>query len=164
LCALIGERLDVDPRDVGAYVVGEHGDSQVPVWSEAHVGGVPLGEVDRGGGPLTPEDMADIAGRTREAGPAVAERKGATYYAVAAGLVRIARAVLRDERSVLSVSTVIDDYPGLDGRNVALSLPTVLGRGGVESVLRLSLDDGEREALKRSAGVLEEAVSQLEIA
>lgn len=163
LCSLLGERLEVDPRDVSAVVVGEHGDSQVPLWSAAHVGGVPIRDVELGGGPLTRDDLVDIERRTREAGQAIAERKGATYYAVAAGLVRIARAVLRNERSVLSVSTVMANYPGLEGRNVALSLPSIVGRDGVESVLRLTFEPSEREALQHSASVIERAISKIDI-
>lgn len=158
--ALLGQHLGVDPNDVQAFIVGEHGDSQVPVWSSANVAGMPLAAVAAAHG--LPADQAAfnvIADQTRDAGPAVAERKGATYYGVAAGLLRLTEAILRDERAVLSVSTVIKDDDDVNG--VALSLPSVVGRNGVERVLRLPLSDEERGGLRRSAEVLKETAAKL---
>jgi L-lactate dehydrogenase len=154
--ALIGRHVGVDPRSVHAYVVGEHGDSEVPVWSSANVGGMPLAAFCAAAG--VPYDAAvreEIGRATREAGAEVAERKGATYYAVAAGLLRIVEAVLRDQTTVLSVSTRVDGPHGL--RGATLSLPTVVTRDGATRVLETELDAGELAALRRSAEVLGEA-------
>lgn len=160
LRALLGRHLDIDPRDVDAFVIGEHGDSQVPVWSGAGVAGLPLERfADSVGQPLDHAARDDIARQTREAGPAVAERKGATYYAVAAGLLRITEAILRDERGLLTVSTVHAGDGPLGG--VALSLPSVVGREGVAAVLPPDLDPVEEAALARSAQVLREANDRL---
>lgn len=156
LRSLLGRQLSLDPRDVDAFVVGEHGDSQVPVWSGASVAGVPLDQVaERQGAVLDAAARAEIARQTREAGAAVAEHKGATYYGVAAGLLRITEAILRDERALLTVSTVHTENGPLGG--VALSLPSVVGRDGVTSTIPPALDDAERAALARSAGVLRDA-------
>jgi L-lactate dehydrogenase len=156
---LIGQHAGVDPRSVHAYVVGEHGDSEVPVWSSANVGGMPLAAFCAAGGVPYDAAMRESIGRTtREAGPAVAHRKGATYYAVAAGLLRIVEAVLRDQTTVLSVSTRIDGPHGLHG--VTLSLPAVVTREGVTRELETELDAAERAALHRSAEVLAEAAAR----
>jgi L-lactate dehydrogenase len=156
---LIGQHAGVDPRSVHAYVVGEHGDSEVPVWSSANVGGMPLAAFCAAGGVPYDAAMRESIGRTtREAGPAVAHRKGATYYAVAAGLLRIVEAVLRDQTTVLSVSTRIDGPHGLHG--VTLSLPAVVTREGVTRVLETELDAAERAALHRSAEVLAGAAAR----
>ena len=162
LRALLGQHLGLDPRSVDAYVIGEHGDSQVPIWSSANVAGMRLVDfVAANGGSHDQNVLDEIARETRDAGPAVAERKGATYYGVAAGMLRITEAILRDERALLTVSSVIAGYEGLD--DVALSLPSVIGRDGVERVIRLQLSDDERRSLARSAEILKETIGQLEL-
>ncbi len=163
LRALLGTHVGVDPRDVQADVVGEHGDSQVAVWSRATVGGVPLRDFAAAAGhPIDRATLDGLAERTRTAGAAVAERKGFTAYGVAAGLLRITEAVLGDQRAVLSVSTSLDPRVGLG--DVALSLPSVVGRAGVELVLPPVLAAGEWAALERSAALLRETSARLGIA
>ena len=160
LRALLGQHVGVDPQAVEARVIGEHGDSQVPVWSLAAVAGIPLTVFGNATGVATDAaTLEEIASQTRKAGPAVAERKGATYYGVAAGLVRITEAVLRNEHAVLTVSTVVDGYQGVD--DVALSVPCVVGRSGIERTVALPLSDAEAAAFRRSADVLREAIGQL---
>ena len=141
---LLGERYGVDPRNVHAFIVGEHGDSEVALWSRAHIAGMPIGE-----------QHEDIFRQTRDAAYHIIERKGATYYAVAAGLLRIVESIVRDQHSVLTVSTLIDGLYGI--HDVCLSLPAVLGRGGVERLLELELAADELRALQRSADVLRKA-------
>ncbi len=161
LRAQLGERLGVDPRDVRVDVIGEHGESQVALWSGAEVGGVSLDRFAAAVGvPLGDAERETIARATRQAGPAIAERKGATYYGVAAGMLRITEAVLRDERSLLTVSSVVAGFdPEIDG--VALSLPAVVGRGGVERVMAPAMAEGELAAVRRSGAVLREAQAAL---
>ena len=160
LRSLLGQHVGVDPQAVEARVIGEHGDSQVPVWSLAAVAGIPLTAFGNATGVATDAaTLEGIASQTRKAGPAVAERKGATYYGVAAGLVRITEAVLRDEHAVLTVSTVVDGYQGVD--DVALSVPCVVGRSGIERTVALPLSDAEAAAFRHSADVLREAIRQL---
>lgn len=160
LRALVGQHLSIDPRDVDALIVGEHGDSQVPVWSGAGVAGVPLAAfAEQIGVQLGKTERDDLARRTREAGPDVAEHKGATFYAVATGLLRIAEAILRDERALLTVSTVHEEDGPLS--NVACSLPSIVGRDGVASVIRPDLDPTESAALERSAAILRDANGRL---
>jgi L-lactate dehydrogenase len=153
----LGDHFGVDPRSVHAFIIGEHGDSEVPVWSSANVAGVGLTELAAARGiPFGPEERRRIFADTRDAAYAIIDRKGATYYAVAAALLRIIEAVVRDQRTVLSVSSLVGGKPyGFDG--VCLSLPSIVGSRGVEHVLPLGLDAGEGEALRRSAGVVREA-------
>jgi L-lactate dehydrogenase len=99
--------------------------------------------------------------QTRDAAYRIIERKGATYYAVAAGLIRITQAILRDQKTVLSVSSLIHDYQGLN--DVCFSLPTVVDRGGIEKVLRLKLDETEIAKLRRSAEILKQTIASLHL-
>ena len=150
---LLSQHFDVDARSVHAYIIGEHGDSEVPVWSLANIAGMRLAEFCKAQGILyDAAAMENIFLQTRDAAYRIIERKGATYYAVASGLMQITQAILRDQSSVLSVSSLMDDYYGIG--NVCLSLPTVIDRGGVEKVLRLQLSAEEVEKLRHSAQVL----------
>lgn len=159
---LLSQHFGVDPRSVHAYIIGEHGDSEVPLWSLANIAGMRLPAF------CTAHELAcdqaamdDIFRQTRDAAYHIIERKGATYYAVAAGLMRIVETILRDQSTVLSVSSLIEDYYGVD--DVCLSLPTVVNRGGVERVLRLELSPQEVEGLRQSARVLRETLAQLNL-
>lgn len=150
---LLSEHFAVDARSVHAYIVGEHGDSEVPVWSLANIAGMRLPEFCRAQGIAYDQAAMDsIFIQTRDAAYRIIERKGATFYAVAAGLMSITQAILRDQRSVLSVSSLIHDYYELN--DVCFSLPTVVSSGGVERVLRLELSQDEITKLKHSAEVL----------
>lgn len=159
---LLSEHFGVDARSVHAFIIGEHGDSEVPVWSSANIAGMRLPQFCQANGiPYDPRVMEEIFLQTRDAAYRIIERKGATYYAVAAGLMRITQAILRDQSTVLSVSSLIRDYQGLN--DVCFSLPTVIDRGGVEKVLRLELDDEEAGQLRRSAEVLRRTIQSLEL-
>jgi L-lactate dehydrogenase len=148
---LLGERLGLDPRNVHAHIIGEHGDSEVPVWSLANVVGMELDEYCRRlGCELGEEARVQMAQQVRDAAYEIIERKGATYYAVAMGLLRIVESILRDQHTVLSVSSLVPGYYGIE--DVYLSLPAVIGRAGVESVVYLPLDEGETEALRVGGG------------
>jgi L-lactate dehydrogenase len=158
---LLSEHFGVDARSVHAYVIGEHGDSEVPVWSLANIAGMRLPEFCRAQGLACDQTTMDrIFARTRDAAYQIIERKGATFYAVAAGLMSITQAVLRDQRSVLSVSSLISDYYGLS--DVCFSLPTVVSGSGVERVLRLELSQDEITKLKHSAELLRSTLQTID--
>lgn len=151
--ALLGQHYGVDPRSVHAYIIGEHGDSEVPVWSLAHIAGMKLADFCRLNNMACDQSaLDDIFERTRNAAYEIIDRKGATYYAIATGLLRIVEAIARDQNTVLSVSSLITDYYGIS--DICLSLPTVVDRGGAERVLRLELSDEEVALLRASADVL----------
>ncbi len=152
----LATHFGVDARSVHAFIVGEHGDSEVPVWSSANIAGMPLDEYAEAIGRRYDEaTREEIFRHTRDAAYEIIERKGATYYAVAAGLLRIVEAIVRDQRTVLSVSTLVRPAHGYAGvRDVYLSVPCVVDRGGVAGVLTLGLADDEAAALRHSADVL----------
>jgi len=159
---LLSQQLGVDARSVHAYIIGEHGDSEVPVWSLANIAGMRLPEFYRAQGIVYDrQELEEIFRLTRDAAYRIIERKGATYYAVSAGLMRITQAILRNQRTVLSVSSLISDYYGLN--DVCFSLPTVVDRGGVEQVLRLKLDSVEIDKLQASAKVLKNVIESLHL-
>jgi L-lactate dehydrogenase len=158
---LLAEHYGVDPRSVHAHIIGEHGDSEVPVWSSANIAGMPLADFGASTGiGHDPGGLERIFDATRDAAYQIIERKGATYYAVAAGLVRIVEAILRDQKTVLSVSSLIGDYYGID--DIYLSVPAIVGRKGIEHTLRLGLSAEEASGLRRSADVLRTTMAELE--
>jgi L-lactate dehydrogenase len=148
---VIGRVVNVDPRSVHAHVVGEHGDSEVVVWSAARVGGVRLRDWrgwDRDGEPALAEEV-------RRAAYELIRRKGATNHAIGLVTADLLRCIVRDERRVLTVSRIQDGALGL--RAVALSLPAVVGAQGAADVIEPELSADEQERLQQSAGVLREA-------
>ncbi|MCY0147358.1 L-lactate dehydrogenase [Hoeflea sp. G2-23] len=161
LRSLLGDHLGIAPNSVHAYVLGEHGDSEVPVWSSAMAGSVPIASFARQiGRPLDEVARTRIADQVRGAAYTIIEGKGATWYGIGAGLARIVRSITDNERTVLSVSQVSDEIEGV--RDIALSLPRIIGRQGVLATLMPELDEAERAALKRSAEVISGFTSKLE--
>jgi L-lactate dehydrogenase len=151
--SLLGVHLGVSPRSIHAYVLGEHGDSQVAVWSSARAGGLPIADFGaQVGAPLTEAVRSQIEERTRNAASTIVRGKGSTYYGIGAGLVRIIGAVRQNEQAVISVSIVTREVEGV--RDVALSIPRVVGRDGIAADLYPDLGPGERAALHRSAALL----------
>lgn len=151
----------VDTRNIHAYVLGEHGDTEFVAWSRAHVAGTPLAEYYAHvlGRPLDEKTKSSLARHVREAAYDVIDKKGATYYAVALALNRTCRAILRGERSVLTVSTRVDGIYGVP--DVCLSIPCVVGRGGVERKIPFHLDDEEVKNWQKSAGAMEKFTRSL---
>lgn len=160
--SLLGVHLKISPRSVHAYVLGEHGDSQVLAWSCARAGTVPIAAFGaQVGAPITQAVREDIDSRTRNAAYTIIKGKGSTYYGIGAGLARIVGAIRQDEQAVLSVSTVTAMVEGV--REVALSVPRVIGRNGVTADLFPDLDAQEHEALHRSAVRLRELVDTVRL-
>ena len=157
---LLSQHFDVDARSVHGFIVGEHGDSEVPVWSLTNIAGMRLPEYAKhNNANCSQEQMNQIFTQTRDAAYQIIELKGATFYAIAAGLMRITEAILRDQSTVLSVSSLVNGLYGIE--DVYLSLPTVLHRGGVERVIHLELSEDEETKLKNSARVLHETIAGL---
>ncbi|WP_433874719.1 L-lactate dehydrogenase [Sinomonas atrocyanea] len=158
---LLGERAKVSRSSVHAYIVGEHGDTEFPLWACATIGGVPLRDwaADGGGKAFSPESLEELAQEVRTAAYRVIEGKGATNYAIGLSAARIVEAVLGREDAVLPVSTVLSGQYDIDG--VALSLPSVVGAGGVRRVLEVPMDDGELARLARSAEALRASAGSL---
>ena len=153
---LLAAHLGISPTYIDARVLGEHGDSEVLHWSGAAAGNLPVVEVARQmGRRLAEADRSRIDTAVRRAADAIIKGKGATWFGVGAGLARIAQAIEDDERALLTCSMLTPECQGV--RDVALSLPRVLGAAGVVKTFMPDLDAGERAALKRSAEILKEA-------
>ncbi len=153
---LLAEHLGLAPHSVHAYVLGEHGDSEVLAWSSGKIGGVPVIEfAEQMGRRITDDVKARIDDGVRRAAYRIIEGKGATYYGIGAGIARIAKAIRDDEGAVLTLSNI----EGING--VSLSLPRVLKAKGIEATIQPMLSNEEEEALKRSAEILKEAAAEL---
>ena len=153
---ILGTELHIDPHSIHAHVVGEHGDSEVVLWSSASVGGTPL----RRWAGWTGDRERPIAEQVRTAAYEIIRRKGATNHAIGLVTAALLRSALRDERRVLTVSRVQTGALGV--RDVALSLPTVVDASGAASVIEPELDGAERAALERSAAVLRKAIASID--
>jgi L-lactate dehydrogenase len=157
---LLGMHCRVDPHHVHAYVLGEHGDSEVLTWSLATVGGMPLSAFARLRGVTVPEPVRqDIDGKVRRAAYTIIGGKGATYYGIGSALARILDVILHDQRSILTVCTPAADVAGV--RDVTVSLPRLLGGQGVLETFPLPLNEEESTRLRDSAGVIRRALDEL---
>jgi L-lactate dehydrogenase len=168
--SLLGRKLGVDARHVHAYVLGEHGDSEVFNWSQVSIGGMPLSSFPKTAGceRIGAEEKAEIEDMVRGAANRIIEGKKATYYGIGSALARIAESILHDERSIYTVSAPIrgDVCDSADSglgeyKGVTLSLPRLVGGGGVLQTMEPSLDDRERDALWASARVIREATASI---
>lgn len=158
---LLSSYLNVDSRSVHATIIGEHGDSELAVWSGANVSGIDLDHFCQlRGRPYSQEAMQKIYEDVRDSAYEIISRKGATYYGIAMAVGRIAECIVKDEQAVLPVSTVLRGAYGLQG--LALSVPSVVGKDGVETVLEIPLSPEEREAFNASARQLKGVIQTLE--
>ncbi len=153
---LIAERIGVSVHNVHAYIVGEHGDSEIALWSSAHVGGIPLHAFQAPGHPaLSDEDRSRILGRVRSAAGEIIAAKGATNWAIGLAAARIVEAIVRNENAVLTVSRLIDNAYGIS--DVCLSMPCLVNSDGAGPPLPIALDEAEAAGLRASADVLRSA-------
>jgi L-lactate dehydrogenase len=158
--SLLGRHLGVDPQHIHSYVVGEHGDSEVLAWSLVTVGGVPLIDFCRERKVLLDETVKhDIDERVRRAAYSIIQGKGATYYGIGSALASIVKAILRDERTIRTVCSPLDEVAGV--KDVTLSLPHLLGDGGVIGTLPLPYDAAEYAQLQASAKIIREAIESV---
>ena len=157
---LLGSHLGVDFRNVHSFIIGEHGDSELPVWSDANVSGIDLDSfcesAHRDGSPQT---LNALFLNVKNSAYRIIENKGATYYAIAEAVRKIVSAILRDENTVLPVSTLACGHYGLS--NVALSVPCILGRNGIKEILDIPLDETESRMLQDSADKLGSVLDEL---
>lgn len=157
---LVGKRLNVDPRSVHAFVIGEHGDSELAVWSSANVSGIPLDEYCAHCGYKShKENRKELADEVKNSAYEIIERKGATYYGIAAATTRICESIVRDEHSIMPVSTLVNGRYGLN--DIYISVPSLIGSGGVEDIMDIKLSDEERAALLSSATTLKAALRDI---
>ena len=159
---LLGVELGVDSRNVHAFIIGEHGDSELAAWSEANVSGLDLEDFSCARGRcLGAEDRERLYKEVRDSAYQIIQRKGATYYGIAMAVGRIAEAIVKDEHAVLPVSAVLEGEYGLEG--LALSVPSIVSREGLQEILEMPLSEDERKALGVSAEQMREAIDTLEL-
>jgi len=158
--ALLGRHFDVDPQHVHAYVLGEHGDSEVLAWSQATIAGLGLDEfANVHGKPLTAANRQQIDENVRRAAYQIIAGKGATYYGIGSAVARIVDVLLHDQRAILTICARIAGVADCEG--VTLALPHLVGGRGALATIPLSLDETERDGLRCSAGILREALAVL---
>ena len=154
---LLGEHLEVDSRAVHAFIIGEHGDSEIAAWSSANVSGIPVNDFCEMRGHFEhAKAMERIAEEVKNSAYEIIEKKGATYYGIAMSVKRICEAIVRDEKSILPISSIQHNNYGIS--DVALSMPAIVGRDGVECAVPYELSKKEVEALQESAKTLKEVI------
>ena len=158
----LGKHCGIDPRNVHAYIIGEHGDTEVPVWSLANIAGIGFKPYCRFCGRGCSDDQRNgIFEAVKNAAYEIIRLKGATYFAIALGTTRMIEAILRDQDTVVTASTLLQGQFGIE--DVCLSLPVVLGRSGIERVLEIPLSDDEERALRHSADTLKKVIKSVGI-
>ncbi|OUP08879.1 L-lactate dehydrogenase [Collinsella sp. An2] len=158
---MLGEHLEVDPRDVHAYIMGEHGDSEFAAWSSAMVAGVPLNTFcEMHGHHDHKATEARIAEEVKNSAYEIIEKKHATYYGIAMSVRRICTAIMHDEDTVLPVSSLMVGEYGLN--DIAISMPTIVGRRGVVCRVPVSLSEAEMSELQNSASALKTIIDQVD--
>ena len=158
----LGEHLSVDSRSVHAFIIGEHGDSEIAVWSSANVSGIPLNDFCEMRGHFQHEKaMREIAEQVKNSAYEIIQRKHATYFGVAMAVKRICEVIVRDEKSILPVSTAMHGEHGIE--DVVLSMPCIVGKDGIETKVPISLSEEEERKLKESVEILKKTMSGLEL-
>ncbi|WP_078545664.1 L-lactate dehydrogenase [Litchfieldia alkalitelluris] len=156
---LLGDYFKVDTRNVHAYIIGEHGDTELPVWSHADIGGRPILDIVKTSDQYHIEDLESIFVNVRDAAYHIIERKGATYYGIAMGLVRLTKAILQNENSVLTVSAYLDGEYGT--KDVYIGVPAIVNRSGIREVIQQDLNESERVKFAHSVKVLKQTLNPI---
>lgn len=158
----LGNHLDVDSRSVHAFIIGEHGDSEIAAWSSANVSGIPLNKFCEMRGHFNHDEATnDIAESVKNSAYEIIEKKRATYFGVAMAVKRICEAIVRDEKSILPISSMMHGQYGIEG--ISLSMPAIVGKDGVETHVPIQLSDEEKIKLQKSAQTLQDILKQNEI-
>ena len=159
---LLSEHLTVDTESIHAFIIGEHGDSELAVWSGANVAGIPIHDFCEFRGHYQHSDaMEAIYKRVKDSAYEIIDRKGATYYGIAMAVGHITESIIRNKSSILPVSSLLTGQYGLS--DLYLSIPTIVNRNGAEQVLEISLSDQEHMALKKSAETLQQVIADLDL-
>ncbi len=156
LRVLLGDELGIEARSIHAYIIGEHGQSEIATWHAARIGGSPIDDFCDKRSPDFEEFLEDV----RDAAPNIVRHKGYTSFAIASCVTRICEAILRDEHSILPVSAMTSGQYGIEG--IYLSLPCVVGSTGVEKIIEIPLEENEQKGLHASANVLRKTLKSVE--
>jgi L-lactate dehydrogenase len=152
---LIGQKMNINPKSIHAYVLGEHGDSEFPVWSTAQIGNMKLGTCTR----LNKKDKEKIFQKTKNAAYTIIEGKQSTYYAIGAGTAYLLQVILQNKKTILPISHLIENQFGID--HVCLSMPAIVGKNGIVSNICLELSKQEQELLIKSANILKKIYQKI---
>ncbi|OQB16080.1 MAG: L-lactate dehydrogenase [Firmicutes bacterium ADurb.Bin193] len=155
----LGEHVGIDARNIHAYIIGEHGDTEVAVWSSTSIGQIPMDEYCRCCTNCSGINKYGIYEKVKNSAYEIIQKKGATYYAVALAVKRIVECLMRNERSILTVSSLLTGQYGID--DVCISVPCVVGKNGIEKTLQLKLSDEELSALRSSADTLKKYIREM---
>lgn len=162
---ILAKNCDIDPRNVHAYILGEHGDSEFPVWSRAMIGGVLLSDYclicEHRRSCKHDEALNNIFTEVRDSAYKIIEKKGETSYGIGLALVRITQAIIHNENAVLPVSSLAEGYMGVN--DIYLSLPAIVNKEGVRTVLNIELDEKEKQAFMNSADKLKGIIKEIGI-
>ena len=157
-----GELLGVDSRSVHAFIIGEHGDSEIAAWSSANISGIPIDDFCEMRGHYSHDKEMDIIGdKVKNSAYEIIKRKQATYDGIAVSIRRICEVILRDEKSILPVSNMMHGEYGIE--DIALSFPAIVGKNGIETKVPISLDEEEVNALIKSSELLKEIMKSVEL-
>jgi L-lactate dehydrogenase len=155
---LLSEYFQVAPTNVHAYIIGEHGDTELPVWSHAEIGSIPVEQILSQNDSYRKEDLENIFVNVRDAAYQIIEKKGATYYGIAMGLVRITRAILHNENAILTVSAHLDGQ--YNEQNVYIGVPAIINRNGIREVMEMKLNETEQQQFHHSVTILKDILSR----
>ncbi len=158
---LLSNYLKIDSKNIHAYIIGEHGDSEFPLWSNAYVGVKPLLDVINEHKEYKLEDLHNIYVEVRDAAYKIIERKKSTYYGIGMTLSHITKSVLNDSNSIIPVSVFIEDYYGVD--NIYIGMPAIINRQGIREVLKINMSSSDQEKFRNSAGILKEYIDKLNL-
>ena len=156
----LAAKLQIDPRSIHGYIIGEHGDSEVAVWSHTTVGGKPLLEFIVKNNRLTVEDLTNISDRVKNSAYEIINRKKATFYGIGMSVARIVRAILNNEQAVLPVSAYLDGEYG--EKDLFTGVPSVVDQGGVREIIELNIDPAEQQKFAQSCSQLREVIQSLD--
>ena len=158
----LGKHLSVDNRSVHAFIIGEHGDSEIVAWSSANISGIQIDDFCEMRGHYRPEEETTVIAETvKNSAYEIIERKHATYFGIAMAVKRICEVILRDEKSILPISSMMHGEYGIE--NVVLSMPAVVGKDGIEVKVPIELDSDEITALQESAKQLREVYESIQL-
>lgn len=158
----LSQQLDVDSRNIHSFIIGEHGDSEIVAWSSTNISGVPLDQFLEMRGHMHPDmDKQEIAEKVKNSAYDIIAKKDATYYGIAMSVRRICECMIRDEKSILPISTSMHGDFGIE--DVCLSMPTILSAEGMETHISIKLNETERENLKQSADTLKHILAGLDL-
>lgn len=158
----LSEHLQVDSKSIHAFIIGEHGDSEIAAWSSSNVSGISMNEFcEMRGHYHHREATEEIAEKVKNSAYEIIEKKRATYYGIAMAVKRICEVIIRDEKSILPISSMMHGEYGID--DVVLSMPAIVGKNGLETKVPIALNEEEQEALKKSAQTLKEVLAGLDL-